>query len=152
MDECGIEQNLYRPYARAPRGQRIEADVIDRRFAPRISVIAAHTQGHLDAPLRFEGYTDTAVFDIWVERCLVPILHPHQVVVMDNATFHKSPQTRALIEGAQCHLLFLPAYSPDLNKIEHQWTHLKNGIRANQQSDLSFLDKLDAQLVNMCTS
>lgn len=123
---------------------------MDKRFAPRISVIAAYNQGRLNAPLRFEGYTDTHVFDLWVERCLVPVLLPEQVVVLDNATFHKSSRTRALIEAAQCQLLFLPAYSPDLNKIEHQWAHLKQGIRANQQSDLSFLQKLDDQLVSMC--
>lgn len=141
---------MYRPYARAPRGQRIDFDVADKRFAPRISVIAAYNQGHLNAPLRFDGYTDTRVFDLWVEHCLVPVLLPEQVVVLDNATFHKSSRTRALIEAAQCQLLFLPAYSPDLNKIEHQWAHLKQGIRAKQQTDLSFIDKLDAQLVSMC--
>ena len=149
VDECGIHQNLYRPYARSPRGQRVYADVQDKRFAPRISVIAAYCQHRLLAPLRFEGYTDTTVFDIWVERCLVPVLQSGQVVIMDNATFHKSARTRQLIEMAGCRLLFQPAYSPDLNKIEHQWATLKQGIRANQHPDLSFLQKLDLQLVKM---
>ncbi|WP_409365639.1 transposase [Fluoribacter gormanii] len=40
---------------------------------------------------------------------------------MDNATFHKSETTKTLIHNAQCSLLFLPPYSPDLNPIEKFW-------------------------------
>ncbi|MDR2766012.1 MAG: transposase, partial [Holosporaceae bacterium] len=34
-----------------------------------------------------------------------------------------------LIEGANCRLIFLPAYSPDLNPVEHFWNWMKNKIR-----------------------
>jgi len=149
VDECGVEQNLYREHARSPRGIKIYADVPDKRFAPRISVVAAYRHGLLLAPLRFEGHTDTFLFDLWVEQFLVPVLQPDQVVIMDNARFHQSAKTRHFIEAAGCRLLFQPAYSPDLNKIEHQWAILKQGIRANRQTDLSFLEKMDAQLVKM---
>ncbi|NKB23081.1 MAG: hypothetical protein GKR87_01535 [Kiritimatiellae bacterium] len=43
---------------------------------------------------------------------------------MDNASFHKSSKTRHLIEHHGCHLLYLLAYSPDLNPIEQQWAIL----------------------------
>ncbi|WP_434732516.1 transposase [Wolbachia endosymbiont of Zygogramma bicolorata] len=39
-------------------------------------------------------------------------------IVMDNATFHKTPKTKSLIESFGCHLLYLPTYSPDLNPID----------------------------------
>ena len=149
VDECGVEQNLYREYARSQRGTAIYADVPDKRFAPRISVLAAYCQGGLRAPLRFEGHTDTLLFDIWVATFLVPTLEPGQVVIMDNARFHQAPSTQALIESAGCRLLFLPPYSPDLNKIEHQWALLKQGICALCHSDLSFLEKMDLQFIKM---
>ena len=38
--------------------------------------------------------------------------------MLDNARFHQSPTTAALVAAADCELLFLPAYSPDLNPIE----------------------------------
>lgn len=149
VDECGVEQDLYRLHARSPRGVPVLVDVQDKRFAPRISIIAAYNQHGLCASLRFEGSTDTAVFNTWVEQCLVPTLRPDQVVIMDNARFHQSATTRDLIENANCQLLFQPAYSPDLNKIEHQWAVLKQGVRANLNPELSFLDKLDQQLIYM---
>jgi len=36
---------------------------------------------------------------------------------------------RNLIENAGCTLIYLPAYSPDLNPIEHFWHQIKNTIR-----------------------
>ena len=152
VDECGVEQGLYRLHARSSRGIPVRVDVQDKRFAPRINVIAAYSQHRLYATLRLEGSIDTAVFNTWVEACLVPNLCPGQVVIMDNARFHQSAKTRELIEGAKCQLLFQPAYSPDLNKIEPQWAVLKQGIRANSDPDLPFLEKLDQQLIYMYES
>ncbi|BAI91243.1 hypothetical protein NIES39_J01910 [Arthrospira platensis NIES-39] len=48
---------------------------------------------------------------------------------MDNATFHKGGRQAELVEAAQCRLLYLPPYSPDLNKIEKCWSWLKARIR-----------------------
>ncbi len=48
---------------------------------------------------------------------------------MDNATFHHGGRIPQLIEAAGCSLLYLPAYSPDLNRIEKCWAWLKSRIR-----------------------
>jgi hypothetical protein len=48
------------------------------------------------------------------------ILPPGSVIVLDNASFHYTSTTLKLVEAAGCHLLFLPAYSPDLNTIHRQ--------------------------------
>ncbi|MCB1921662.1 MAG: transposase [Candidatus Competibacteraceae bacterium] len=39
--------------------------------------------------------------------------------MMDNARFHKSEETREIIEDHGHQLLFLLPYSPDLNPIEN---------------------------------
>lgn len=65
---------------------------------------------------------------MWLENCLLPTLSAGQVVVMDNATFHKGGRISQLIEDAGCKLLYLPPYSPQLNQIEHCWSWLKSRI------------------------
>lgn len=48
---------------------------------------------------------------------------------MDNATFHKGGRIEQLIEDVGSKVLYLPPYSPDLNKIEQCWFWLKSRIR-----------------------
>ena len=52
-------------------------------------MIAAWCAQHLLAPFTVEGACNRVVFETWVETCLVPVLQPGQVVILDNATFHK---------------------------------------------------------------
>lgn len=149
IDECGLNQDLVRIYGRSPRGHRIVDTISGKRITPRISLIAAYCDGCLSAPCRVNGYTDTDVFNKWLETYLLPNLIEGQVLILDNATFHKSDKTQQLVNSAKCHVLFLPPYSPDLNKIEHQWAVLKQGIRANQTPDLTLIQKIDQQLIKM---
>ena len=48
---------------------------------------------------------------------------------MDNATFHKGGHIQELIESSGCRILYLPPYSPDLNRIEKCWAWLKARVR-----------------------
>jgi len=52
---------------------------------------------------------------MWLETSLVPTLVKGQVVVMDNATFHKGGRIQQLIQSVGYRLLYLPPYSPDCN-------------------------------------
>ena len=47
------------------------------------------------------------------------------VVIMDNASFHRSVKIRDLTEQTGAELLYLPKYLPDLNPIEKCWRPLK---------------------------
>lgn len=87
----------------------------------RNTMIAGWCDREILAPMTFQGSCNTALVEAWVEQYLVPELQPGQVVVMDNASFHKSGTIWELIEAAGYQLLFLPPYSPDLNKIEKFW-------------------------------
>jgi transposase len=49
---------------------------------------------------------------------------------MDNLSAHKKPAIRQAIEAAGASILFLPAYSPDLNPIEMAFAKLKALLRA----------------------
>lgn len=77
-----------------------------------------------------EGATDTDSFRASVETILIPTLQPGDLVVMDNLSPHNSDPTLALIAHAGAHVLFLPAYSPDLNPLEKMWSKIKALLRA----------------------
>lgn len=77
------------------------------------------------APFCYKGTCDHSLVNFWLEYFLLPALGPGYTLVMDNAAFHKTEKTRRIIEQAQCSLLFLPPYSPDLNPIEKLWARLK---------------------------
>ncbi len=81
------------------------------------------------ACLALQGATDTESFRAYVQAVLLPALRPGDIVVMDNLSPHKSDPTLALITRAGANVLFLPAYSPDLNPIELMWSKVKSLLR-----------------------
>lgn len=57
------------------------------------------------------------------------------VIVLDNASVHKSHLTTAATERWQTQglfLFFLPPYSPQMNRIEDEWLHLKRDELASR--------------------
>ena len=83
----------------------------------------------LFAPFLFEGYSNSVVYETYIEKVLTPSLKPGMVVVVDNARFHKSKKVIELIEAVDCRIIFLPPFSPDFNPIEHFWSTVKCSIR-----------------------
>jgi transposase len=85
--------------------------------------------------MEYDGYTNTELFLTWVKHCLCKELKPNQVVIMDNASFHKSAKVKELIEAVGCKIIYLPPYSPDLNPIEHVWANLKRLLRKHPKRE-----------------
>ena len=127
-DESGMDNREDYGYGYCPKGERYHALKSGHRTG-RINMIAAWCNQQLLAPFTIEGSCNRLVFETWLERCLIPELKPGQVLVIDNASFHKGERIQALVEAASCQLWYLPPYSPDLNLIEHCWSWLKSRIR-----------------------
>ena len=70
-------------------------------------------------------------------------------LVLDNVSFHKSDKVKQAIESVGARVLFLPAYSPDLNPIEHFWFKIKNAIRKVASSFDNFADAVMHVLKNV---
>lgn len=92
----------------------------------RVNMIAGYRNGQLIAPFTVEGACNRSIFEIWLETCLIPVLQPGEWVILDNATFHHGGRIAQLVEAKGAQLVYLPSYSPDLNRIEKCWAWLKS--------------------------
>jgi transposase len=120
---------MVRAYGRAPRGQRLVAAVPHGHWKTSTVVAALRCDG-VSAAGVFDGAINGEAFLAFVEQVLVPTLRAGDVVIMDNLGSHKVAGVREAIEAASASLLFLPAYSPDLNPIEMAFAKLKALLRA----------------------
>lgn len=128
LDETSTPISLTPLRARAPRGQRAVGRV-PRGKRPHISWLATLTTAGIGESLVVQGAVDRQVFDLFVERVLVPTLRPGQLVVLDNLKVHESATARKRIEAAGCRLVFLPTYSPDCNPLEQAFAKIKQALR-----------------------
>jgi transposase len=116
-DESGMDERDDYGYGWSHVGERFCALKSGRRQG-RVNMIAGYRDGQLIAPFTVEGSCTRIVFEIWLETCLIPVLKPGEWVILDNATFHHGGRITELIETAGAQVVYLPSYSPDLNRIE----------------------------------
>ena len=128
VDECGVEQYLYREYAYAPSGQKVVVQISGKKFK-RTNIVAGLCCREWVAPMIYDGTADSILFEFWFENCLLKEVKPGSVIILDNATFHKKSVLPGLAQKSKCHVIFLPPYSPDLNPIEKRWAWLKSELR-----------------------
>ena len=120
----GTNTSLTPLYAWSRRGERAPCSA-PRNWGANVTLLCSMTLSGMGPCLAVEGPTTKAVFETYLEWVLAPSLQPGQVVVMDNLSSHKGPRVRELVEAWGCELLYLPAYSPDLNPIEQAFAKLK---------------------------
>lgn len=136
-DESGIDDNEAVMTGWSLRGERCHATKKANR-TNRYNITAALNKGTLFAPFIFQGYSTQAVYEVYIKKILLPELRPGMVLIIDNASFHKSKKIIKLIESVGCQILFLPPYSPDLNPIEHSWSSIKHLIRKAASTSKDF--------------
>jgi len=122
---------MTRLYGRSPRGQRLVGSVPFGHWNTS-TLIAALRHDRIVAPMVLEGAINGRAFLAWVRRFLVRTLKPGDVVVADNLGSHKVAAVREAIEARGATLLYLPAYSPDLNPIEQVFAKIKAWLRKAQ--------------------
>jgi transposase len=148
VDEAGVEDTLSYAWGWSQKGTRCPGERLGHR-TQRVSMAAAWCCGQVLAPVTFEGYCDSELVELWFEWQLCPALRKGQVVILDNASFHRRAVLRRLLAQVGCTLLALPAYSPDLNRIEPLWNTLKRKIEADSNSYPSFHHKVDAAFCSL---
>jgi transposase len=128
IDETWAKTNMTRSHGRCARGARLVAKAPFGKWQT-LTFLAALRCDRLTAPCVIDGPINGASFRAYVEQVLLPLLAPGDIVVMDNLGSHKGRAIRAAIRAAKAKLLFLPAYSPDLNPIEQAFAKMKTLLR-----------------------
>lgn len=113
---------------RSPRGQRCRAPVPHGHWKTS-TFVAALRHDAITAPFVVDCAMNGTIFHTYVEKVLAPTLAEGDLVIMDNLGSHKVAGVREAIEARGASLLYLPAYSPDLNPIEQAFAKLKSLLR-----------------------
>jgi transposase len=128
IDETWLKTNMAPLRGWGPSGERLIAHVPHGHWKT-MTFLAALRHDRIDAPFVLDGPINGEVFLAYVETVLVPTLRPGDIVIIDNLGSHKGKAVRQAIRAAGARLVFLPAYSPDLNPIEQVFAKLKHLMR-----------------------
>jgi transposase len=131
---------------RCLKGQRLNSAAPFGRWGTQTFVAGLKCDG-LVAPWIINAPMNRAIFDAYVETQLAPELRPGDVVILDNLSSHKSAKAEKIIRAKGAWLLFLPAYSPDLNPIEMAFSKLKAHLR---KAAARTIDDLWKAVGNIC--
>ena len=141
--DCGESIKQIRDATKVSRAAlfrlRLNFDLFGQPYAPQSVVLGRPrallpaqelvmytvTQGSIIAEVCFEFVQDRVL-----PHCSA-YPGPRSVLILDNATIHKSAELRDMCEEKGVLLKFLPPYSPDYNPIENTFKDLKAWIKRN---------------------
>lgn len=137
VDESGCDKRVgFRRTGWSPLGTT-PVQVSKFHRDQRYQILPAYTQDGILLSRVFQGSTDGAFFEDFIEELLQhcqPYPNPRSVLIMDNASFHHSERIEQMCSEKGVKLVYLPPYSPDLNPIEEFFAELKAFIRRQWQS------------------
>ncbi|MGH6937109.1 MAG: transposase, partial [Methylocella sp.] len=99
IDETGASTNLARKGGRCLRGRRLRVGIPHGHYKT-VTLVAGLRLSGLAAAKVYDRPINAALFEEWVEKCLVPTLAPGDIVVMDNLPAHKGARVEELVKAA----------------------------------------------------
>jgi hypothetical protein len=105
IDESGIDMIICKDRGWDKRSEKLIGKK-NGKYYQRTNIIAGLNNNKSITPMVFNGTCNRELFNKWVEEFLIKELKSGQVVIMDNASFHKSQKTKDLIESVGCKLIF----------------------------------------------
>ena len=102
--------------------------------------MAARRGQEILAPMLLSGSVNAYCFETWLAQWLIPSCNNPAIIILDNAPIHRKNVVREIVQEAGHQVKFLPKYSPDLNKIEHDFAAIKK--RRQYRSEKATLDEV----------
>jgi transposase len=91
---------------------------------------------HFGLYVRFHAHNITGTEVVAFLRYLLRHLRRDVVLVWDNGPIHKRADVKAFLQKTKrLHVYWLPSYAPELNPIEHVWTHGKRDLSNSTHED-----------------
>jgi transposase len=119
---------MTRLYGRSQVGERCLSAVPYGHWQSATFIAALRHDG-IGAPWLVDGPMDGDLFLTYVRQVLAPELQPGDLVICDNLASHKVSGVKEAVAACGAELVYLPAYSPDLNPIEMAFSKLKALVR-----------------------
>ena len=154
VDEFGISCSTRVMYGRSLIGTPATKNVRAIR-SKNISICAAITKnGIVSFEVKDCAYNADR-FAVFLEMMCMK-LHDNGVtngrIIMDNASIHKSDKHKLLLHDYGFELIFLPAYSPQLNPIKEVFSKWKHIIKARNSKTINELyDSINCAALEICS-
>lgn len=151
IDETWAKTNMAPLRGWSLCGRRLDAKVPFGHWKT-MTFMGALRHDRIDAPWVIDGPINAEIFQRSVETQLIPTLGKGDIVILDNLSSHKAPAVRAAIRAVGARLLFLPAYSPDLNPIEQVFAKMKHLLRKASQRTVEATWKQIGEILSRFTA
>jgi transposase len=122
------------------KGKELQIEISGLKYQ-RQSLYSLSNRNTLFEPMIYQNMANTEFMIAYFNNTL-PKLPPNSVVIMDNASWHKSKQLQELFDYYQVELKFQPPYCPDTNPIEQLWGIIKRLLRSYFNTSLNLFDNL----------
>lgn len=156
VDESAAhERTSDRKYGWSPINTPCEA-AYSFKHSERWSLLPAMTIDGYITHMVFQGAITSEIFERFLEYQVLPLCNPwpaeRSILLLDNASIHRSPRVRDLCLQAGIMIEYLPPYSPDYNPIEQSFKVMKSWMKRNNEkaeifSDFGYFLEL---AVNLC--
>lgn len=148
IDETSTNTKLTKRTGWSAKGTRYRAHAPFGKWRTQTFIAGLRCHG-MTAPFIVDAPMNRRIFETWIETQLAPTLSKGDVVILDNVGFHKSERAEQIIKAKGAWLLFLPAYSPDLNPIEMAFSKLKTWLRKRAARSFDAITKALGDIISL---
>lgn len=128
MDECGVNTDMTRHYARSKSNERA-VDSTPVNTPCSTTILSSVRLNGQTAYTVYHGGTTAEQFAEYLKSILLPTLSKDDIIVMDNMRSHHAKMVKKILDASVIRYLYLPPYSPDFNPIEKMWSKIKAYLR-----------------------
>jgi transposase len=143
-DEMGVRAGQTAGRSYAPVGQRAVVPITGKRFSANV-ISAVGADGTLVFDI-FQGTCDEVRFMDFLDKLLEQFPERTIFLILDNASFHKTPGVALWLEDhPRLELFYLPPYAPELNPDELLNQDVHTHVARNRPSDIVSLIALTVE-------